>query len=352
MQDFQSLADLDFLLESILEEKCVLFLGPQAFADDQGRAIYDSMPKAIGVENNPYVKAFYPDEGFFEFKGSMGRTRVSMQIKRYLRESYSQSLDKRTLGLLAEIPFHLVLGVTPDDFLRQVFQERGLGFGHLHYEMGAQNEKKIEYSGSHPLIYNIFGAIDDAESLVLSHDDLFRYLQGILGSNGLPLQIRGELKDARYLIFLGFDFGKWYMQILLRLLNLHDEKFAFVRYATSGGVAPAVHSLCVSQFQIEFVRDDVASIVKLLHERLDKLGRLRKPQDGVLARAALESANASLVAAVRERLQRLASLLSDYQTKKILSDDPKERMECDLQIQSIQADIKSAKQELANLQSL
>ncbi|MBD0395792.1 MAG: SIR2 family protein, partial [Microcoleus sp. C1-bin4] len=70
--------------------------------------------------------------------------------------------------------------------------------------------------------YHIFGSTEDSSSLLLSHDDLFDFFKRILGEQNLPRPIKKFFKEdaGGEVVFLGFVFRKWYVQLLLRLFNL------------------------------------------------------------------------------------------------------------------------------------
>lgn len=70
----------------------------------------------------------------------------------------------------------------------------------------------------HPLVYHLFGNLQEPDSLVLTEDDFFDYLIGITRNNDkIPSIIRERLTDTS-LLFLGFRMEDWYFRVFFRTL--------------------------------------------------------------------------------------------------------------------------------------
>lgn len=106
-------------------------------------------------------------------------------------------------------------------------------------------------------LFNLFGKVGERESLVLTHEDLFDFLRSILGAKPLTdelyLPLFEALSDADDFIFLGFQFDKWYMQLLLRLLNPELSKGR--QYAFNPNLADETLVFFADQFKVDFVSD-------------------------------------------------------------------------------------------------
>ena len=67
-----------------------------------------------------------------------------------------------------------------------------------------------------PLVFHLFGRLDEPDSLVVTEDDYFDYLIGFTGNNDLiPVVVRRALTDAA-LLFLGFGLDDWDFRVLFR----------------------------------------------------------------------------------------------------------------------------------------
>ncbi|MBK8429293.1 MAG: hypothetical protein IPL27_26565 [Lewinellaceae bacterium] len=76
------------------------------------------------------------------------------------------------------------------------------------------------------MIYNLCGSIEDYQSLVLDFDDMFELLKNLLSDFGIPKAVNDVLVTATTYIFIGFQFDKWYTQLLLRYVNKNRDRFS------------------------------------------------------------------------------------------------------------------------------
>jgi len=69
-----------------------------------------------------------------------------------------------------------------------------------------------------PLVYHLFGRLDQPESVVLTEDDYFQYLIGVTRNIGLvPMSVQ-EAMTNRALLFLGFHLEEWDFRVLFQSL--------------------------------------------------------------------------------------------------------------------------------------
>lgn len=67
-----------------------------------------------------------------------------------------------------------------------------------------------------PLIYHLFGRMNEPDSIVLTEDDYFDFLIGVTSNNKLiPPAVRRALTDTA-LLFLGFQLDDWNFRVLFR----------------------------------------------------------------------------------------------------------------------------------------
>ncbi|NTV64022.1 MAG: CHAT domain-containing protein [Oscillochloris sp.] len=68
----------------------------------------------------------------------------------------------------------------------------------------------------HPLVYHLFGSLEEPNSLVLTEDDYFNYLIGVTSNHELiPDAVRRALADTA-MLFLGFRVDDWNFRVLFR----------------------------------------------------------------------------------------------------------------------------------------
>jgi len=208
-----------------------------------------------------------------------------------------------------------------------------------------------EVSKENPLIYNMIGSFLKDESMILSHDDLFLYLKAILGESGLPTFFKKNLAASKDLIFIGFQFNKWYMQLLLRILELDKAKFAFNRVAASHNPQGEVKELCANQFNIRIIDTQIDDFIDELYKRCKQSEniKLRALNNSEKIEQAQNEVKQEQQDVIKERLKRLLRLLSEYELELDLEKDPTQRMSYEMKIENLRGKIDEAKNELKNL---
>jgi len=261
---------LEGLLLDIEEEKCVLLIGPEIIQPDgkpQTRYIHE---QALELEAG-HINYYYPTDGLFLFKDDAGKNRVARRVKRLY---HKMLLPLETYHKILELPISLVLSLNPDTFLSAAARQLGLAHHFSHFRFNGEATEDVgEPTAACPLFYNLCGCRTEEESLILDYEDLFRLLRAVL-PDGLPNKIRIKLREASSFLFLGFDFEKWYTQLLLQLLTGDRKgrpKFAFRSDMHDGNAK----DFLIHQFQIQFLGED-GHFFESLHQALAEEGLLRE----------------------------------------------------------------------------
>jgi hypothetical protein len=77
---------------------------------------------------------------------------------------------------------------------------------------------KYRPTNEEPLVFHLFGCLDNPDSVVLTEDDYFDYLIGVTKNNDLiPPVVRNSLNNSA-LLFLGFQLDDWNFRVLYRSL--------------------------------------------------------------------------------------------------------------------------------------
>jgi SIR2-like domain len=135
---------------------------------------------------------------------------------------------------LAALPFHLILSAAPDTLMMKAL-ERNNKLPTLNYYKPPGIDRTTAYRNivkptvSHPLIFNMLGVWTEPDSVVLTENNQLEFLEDIIrNSEAIPnslLEICGAEKST--FIFTGFDFERWQLRLLLRVLKLDGaEKIA------------------------------------------------------------------------------------------------------------------------------
>lgn len=269
--------DWGFITETIKNEKCVLFIGPELFKDEKNLTLEEQLYLYLDVDNNPDIQSFYKEDGLFLFTSGTKKTKSYYKIKKFYNQKFPYS--KAIFEKLAKIPFHFIVSITPDKKCFNTFKSLGYKSKFSFYWKKQKADNSIlRPSAKNPIIYNMFGAIDKQDSMILTHNDLFDYFESIFQENSMPEKLKLDIKEAHNFIFLGLDFEKWYMQILLRVLYLHNDKFEFMRYAANQKISDKLKVFCYQQFKIEFVPNQIKEFVDELYLQCEKMGLLRQEE--------------------------------------------------------------------------
>lgn len=276
----------DDLLETLQDEKCVLFLGSGAYEAPGKGNIEDTLSAWLDAENpdHPYIR-LYNSDGFFLFRMNKYKRRVIAQIKEFYNQSFPET--EELFGRLAEIPVSMIFSLTPDNLLTRVFDTRVFEYHSDFYFKQRKAPERFERPTKHrPLIYNLLGNIEEPESMVLTHGDFFDYLDSVFKANSMHPDLKDALEGAELYIFLGLPYEKWYFQLLLRVLSMHSDKLKEVeRLAMQEFENPRLNTLYTEEFKIEFYPGDVQLFIGEWHRRCAGAGILKKtpPPDPALA---------------------------------------------------------------------
>jgi len=338
----------DDLIYSIKEKEAILLIGPEILKNGDGEVLQNLLYQKLASEKSDMIYDYYEKEGLFLFKEEMYKGRYVREIKKFYKEQEIPDLLKQ----LIQIPFHLVINSMSNLMLKNAFEDHGL---ELDFHYFSHNEPGKEISPStpeKPLVYNLFGALEgNDESVILSHDDLFKYLQAILGKKSIPQGLKKLFEEANELIFLGFSFEKWYVQLMLRIFELEKGKFAFNRIASGRKTENKVKELVFNQFKIKYVDDNIEDFVKTLHQKCSESEEieLRKLDKSEEVSKKMNEIDAKEVKVIEEKIERLYKLLSEYELELDLAKDPTDKMRYEHKIENLKEKISAAKEELKKL---
>lgn len=248
------------LLKSLANQQCVLLIGPDLLP---GEHPFHDLLRHLGVDPDDMagtlprdIAMAYPAENLFLFPNDAARARVWRRFDEFY-EQQRQKLEP-VYAQIARLPFPVVVSTMPDQGLRRSFEQGGILHQFSYYDYRGTPEAHDRITDSPRdvrLLFNLFGVLEDHNSLVLTHDDLFKYFSQILGdkklSSDIYIPLSHALKQATDFVFLGFQFDHWPMQILLRLLNPDRDKA--LQYALNPAVAPGTRVFYADQFEVEFV---------------------------------------------------------------------------------------------------
>jgi len=344
-------SNLNFIANNLIENKCVLFIGPEIVIED-GLSAKTQFYKKVATDNPDKVLFFNETEELFLFPDGDTKADIQEIIKSYHKKDYG----RETLEVIEKLPFHVAINVIPDLTLRNIFIEQKLP--HIFDYFERENRRNLNNTPtiSNPLIYNIFGNVQKDETMILAHDDLFLFLRDVLIEDRLPEELRDALKKAKAYIFIGFQFDKWYVQLLLRLFGLDNKERSFKRFAIETGKNNNYQTVCTKDFKIQFFNTNSKEIVTEIYEKVKQLEttdkkylRQANSENSVSNNNPLQFANQERKNQLEEQLKRLEKLRSDYETKQILEQDPIQLMDIDNKLKMLVDKINEIRNEIVKL---
>jgi hypothetical protein len=207
MNDWIDQIEWDDLLDELINEQCVLVIGPELINYPDNKTLFQilvdqlknetSLRKHVDIDS-PYI---FAHEELLQLQPN-GR---DTSLYAFLRDFYKKrtELDAPFLKI-SQLPFSLIISLLPDQRLSKIFKEQGKEFTFDYYPRtkGSQKRELSQMPNSdQPLIYNMLGVLEPADA-VLTFDNLFEYLQGILGDRPLPIFIRWFTKKIQKLHIL------------------------------------------------------------------------------------------------------------------------------------------------------
>jgi hypothetical protein len=335
------------LVDRINDQSCILLLGPNLYKDQDKNVLQDVLYKQLRNKYEEDLFDFFPEDGFFVPKENDIINEMRIIVKKY----YRQNFPDQNLKNIIQIPFHCMISLTPDMLLKRCFDRYGIATQFERFSMTQPvNQKLLEASKDNPLLYNVFGSIDEDETIILTHNHFFNYLKNIIGDERLPAQLRRAIDKATDLIFLGFSFEKWWIQLLMRLLGLHVFP-GRNRWAIDGEKDNSFSKIAKKEFKIKFIEDDADLFLQQLFDQYSSTGGALRSLN--LKTQEVENVQKEItskrVAELMEQIKTSMNLRNEYEDIRITSPDPKETQRCNMEIEKLNKEINEKTLELQSL---
>ena len=237
--------DWQVLLRSIQRGHCILLLGPGA-AIDPNDPQGDPLPVRLALklaeelrEENKGGELITPSDLAHVaqvYARAMPKKRPGLELA--VEDFYAPYRGKTTpLHLdLAALPFTLCISTIPERFLLNAFAQtpgKAPIYDFYHFQPDPSRarariltEPPEQNPENRPLIYDLYGSLNEPDSLVLSENDLLDFLVKVIREpSGLNWYVTKRFSDpSTSFLFIGFGFRHWYMRILLHVLKASSER--------------------------------------------------------------------------------------------------------------------------------
>lgn len=279
------------LLRAVQNRECILVLGPEVAAiEREGRrvslptllaqhlatAVHARNPQAVLVnDTNPAYVAKALEDAIY--KQELDRNlNYSRENARYalagiITDFYNQYSyrDFPVYGQLAKMPFHFIVETTPAPYLAQSLRRGGkLNANCLYYHYAnpthnnSINIQDSDIQSYAPLVYHLFGSVEQPASMVVTERDQLAFLDAVLqkeNTAGIPSSVaihftsgkEGEFNKT--FVFLGFDFNQWHLRLILHLIGRYQrqkETYALQNLSDLGALTAFFYS---NNFDVRFV---------------------------------------------------------------------------------------------------
>lgn len=261
------------IARDILEQRCVLLLGPDLFRCGN-LPVNQALSAFITTAHGRHIQHIFEREWLFKFKDEKAKRRIQTEA---IPEFFSAAApDTQLLQKLLAIPFHLVLQVSPDTFLSDCAHRHSVAHQFKYFCGGGKPVEPVELpTATAPLLYNLCGTKDRFDSMVLDFDDLYGYLKSVFSQPGLPQNLRTALDDCNTFLFLGFQLDKWYTQLLIRWISDVTGAERFANKYNFGKNGQDVEAFVREHLQIFTAEKEHVELLGELHQHFAQQGKLR-----------------------------------------------------------------------------
>jgi hypothetical protein len=223
--------DWDILLRHISKGKCTPFIGPEACA-----GLYPT--------KSDRAQKWCDDEDYpLEDRSELARVAQFLAIRDYPAKPIERLVEEfeklqspnfndpyEVHSVLADLPLKAYVTTNYDDFMMKALGEkrRDAKSEYCHWRDGA-NRNGSSLSGEYrptpanPVVFHLYGKIDEERSLVLTENDYLQFLVNVTREEKLiPPVIQGEITGGS-LLFLGYQLDEWDFRVLFHVLQNYLE---------------------------------------------------------------------------------------------------------------------------------
>jgi hypothetical protein len=274
-QDAMRDADWASLVFAVEQGRCTLMLGPYAVS-----GVFEGERLPVHVALARYVKdQLGPDYAHLDaWKPSSVAQAVLADhgagaLLTWVRQFYDVfDGDYGLLRDLAALPFELVINSSPGLSAHKVFLEAKPRTYSDFYDHTAPGRPEMpDPSIEAPVVYHLYGSLDQPSSLILSDSDRLDFLVAVISNEPpLPPKLRSTLCDPeRSFLFLGFDLGQWQFRVLLHVLARDAPRYKSFALELAGPPLDAeTRDFYWAGHKIHFITGDLAAFAGELRRRV------------------------------------------------------------------------------------
>lgn len=266
------------LIKDIKNQRCILMLGAglSTFQDEPLLEVFSKyLIKELEEESIPYEKDSIATLPYVaqRFMTIPDIRRIDLEDEAIAFFKEHTKVIPKIFKSLAKLPFHLIINAAPDNFMQQALLENGRKTVHaLHYNFKKDRDEKVPlFSAEQVLIYNLYGSLKDAESLVFTEKEKGELIKNILqGTPAVPHKIVSEFDDRKTYLFLGCDIRDKRFHLLLESLQIKNSNSSYAPDFENYPLSKVTKSFYDDSYNFRFIEDQVAGFVEELVRRYEE----------------------------------------------------------------------------------
>ena len=196
--------DWEYIVRSIEHKRAVLILGENALRDAKGLSFIERFAQSLDPDEYRFI--YYAEEQLFGFIKEFDRSRLAYQLRDFSKDDFQIPL----LDYLARIPLPLIIS----------FDSSGLLDARLSQNPNVVTDyfSRIKAPKTLPrgnqLIYNLFGSLENTDSLLLTHEDTYEHFATLMQYH-MPEEIMYRLNNSEVVLFIGLNLKRSMNQAVL-----------------------------------------------------------------------------------------------------------------------------------------
>ncbi len=275
--------DWEILLYTLKQGNCILMLGPDASAemiDGEWRPLTAQLSEEFFNALEPELRQNLDKTNlaqaaqFYYIK----KKRSALHAKVHIFYETKRQIENEIYTNLAALPFHLILTSTPDTLFYEALKNSQKTPELDRYNFRGENQTMVhDGTVEAPLVFHLYGILDEPESLVLTEIDLIDFLAAVIAKNPpLPNNILSQVRNPnKSLLFLGFGFKHWYLRILLHVLqgrNKESSSFALEQCVPQNmqEFQQTILFFSKSRYNIQICEKELSGFTQELRKRYEK----------------------------------------------------------------------------------
>lgn len=215
------------LIDALQQKSCILLLGPDTAGeevDEKSQPFSKILAYHLLEDFNQRIKQ---DDNIIKlaevsqyYSAGMGRINLEKTVCSFYEQR--RPLCSQFHLDLAALPFYFVITASPDYMFYEALKQNNKMPIVTRYHFKGKNPSMVQMGTvERPLLFYLYGTIDEPDSLVLTENDSLNFKTSIISKKPLPDRIISELQAPdKSFLFLGSDLKQWYLDILPHILTL------------------------------------------------------------------------------------------------------------------------------------